>query len=175
MKKEKEQGEVIIAPRYVELQSPIIFLAGPIRGAADWQGQATEYIKRKKPQLNIASPRRLLITQDDFPEPMFVEQINWEHYHLRMAAESGVILFWLAKELDHRCDRSYAQTTRFELGEAAAIHRFTGAKVVVGIENGFTGGKYIRKTLAGKYPGIPVCSSLEETCDMAIKLYRRPR
>lgn len=71
-------------------------------------------------------------------------------------------------------ERSYAQTTRFELGEAVTTHRFTGAHVVVGvgIEDGFTNARYLRRAIAKKASGIPFCASFEETCRKAIALAR---
>jgi len=170
LKKKEKTGKIIIPPRYLEVEGPVIFLAGPIRGAENWQGRAIHYIRSKNLELHIASPRRSVLTQDNFPEDTFDEQIDWEHYYLRRTSENGVILFWLAKEIEHRCNRAYGQTTRFELGEAAAIHHFSNIKVVVGIDEGFTGAKYIRKTLSKKYPNIPVSNTLEKTCDLAIQL-----
>ncbi len=161
---------IIIAPRYVEVEGPLLFLGGPIRGAVDWQRKATRYIRRRKPELHIASPRRLISIEGDFPEEMYQEQFDWEHYYIKRAGKKGVMVFWLAKERYHKCDRAYAQTTRFEIGEASANHRLTGIKMVVGIEKGFSGGKYIRKTLAKKCPNVPLCDTLEETCEAAIKL-----
>jgi len=172
LKKEARQeiGELIIPPRYVEVKGPVIFLAGPIRGAAYWQGRAIAYIRSMNPKLHIASPRRPILEQEEFPENTFKEQVDWEHYYLKRVAENGVILFWLARENEHNCNRAYAQTTRFELGETAAIHRFTSTKVVVGIEEGFTGGKYIIRTLNKKYPDILIFETLALTCDWASKL-----
>jgi hypothetical protein len=62
-----------------------------------------------------------------------------------MASETGVILFWLANEETHFCDRAFAQTTRFELGEwlAKSIHAFNN-NVVVGIDTKFSGAGYIK-------------------------------
>jgi hypothetical protein len=171
LKKQREEiGKIIIAPHYVEVSSPIIYLAGPMEGAVDWQSEAIQYIHNKDHRLNIASPRRPTLGKVPFTETGFHQQVDWEHFYLQRASEKGVILFWLAKEVEHRCDRAYAQTTRFELGEIAVIHKFTGTKVVVGIENGFSGSRYIRKTLAKKYPRIPVYENLKETCDTAIRL-----
>lgn len=172
MKKENGQNvtEIIIPPRYVEVTAPIIFLAGPIRGAIDWQTKAICYINSKNPKIFIASPRRPLLEQDEFPEATFDEQVDWEHHYLGRAAENGVTLFWLAEESEHKCNRAYGQTTRFELGEAVKTHFFAGAKVVVGIEKGFPGGKYIYKTINNKYPNIPIFDNLYQTCERAVQL-----
>jgi len=163
-------GEVIIPPRYVEVSGPLIFLAGPIRGTADWQSEAIRILKSNNASLSIASPRRQELMQHDFPESTFNEQVDWEHFYLQQSAKNGVILFWLAKELEHRCDRAYGQTTRFELGEAVAMHHFIGTQVVVGIEDGFTGARYLQKTLSKKYPDIPVCNDLKKACELSVRL-----
>jgi hypothetical protein len=63
-----------------------------------------------------------------------------------------VIMFWLAGETNHAYDRAYAQTTRFELGEAVTRHRLEKIRVVVGIEKGFTNEKYIRHTILKRHP-----------------------
>lgn len=169
--KSKQEGSVmvIIPPRYVKARGPVIFLAGPIRGAVDWQDEAICYIENKNSKLHIASPRRPELTQEEFSENTFDEQVDWEHFYLQRAGKNGVILFWLAKEIKHNCNRAYAQTTRFELGEAVAMHHFSKMKVVVGIEEGFIGAKYIRKTLSKKYPDIPVCNDLKGACELAIQ------
>ena len=112
---------------------------------------------------------------DNFRDDTFDEQVDWEHHYLAAAGEDGVILFWLARELKHNCKRVYAQTTRFELGEQVARSGLSGIKVAVGIEDGFSNARYIKRTLSKKYPQIPICGGLEETCDAAIKLAREKR
>lgn len=161
-------GKTLIAPEYGDVPGPLIFLAGPIQGAADWQKRAIELLA-PHPGVNIASPRRPL-SAEDFSEADYNAQVDWEHHHLARAAENGAILFWLAKESVHDCGRAYAQTTRFELGEAVTLCRLRGAKVVIGIEEGFTNARYIRRTLAKKAPAIPMCSTLEEACEQALRL-----
>jgi len=103
-------------------------------------------------------------------EQKYSEQIDWEHFHLNRAGENGVVLFWLAREVEHFCDRAYVQTSRFELGAGVTLHRWKGSKVIVGIEAGFSNARYLRKTIAKKAPGIPLCSTLKETCEAAVAL-----
>src|SRR5690242_6270198 len=100
-------GTVLRPPHYSDMAGPIVFLAGPIQGAPDWQFEAVELLHAGDHRLNIASPRRLEAwnTGNDYNE-----QVDWETHHLRQAAREGVILFWLAREAEHRCDRAYAQT-----------------------------------------------------------------
>lgn len=152
---------------------PVLFLAGPIQGANDWQAEAIEILE-KTPDVLIASPRRPSIAiQGDFIGKDYTEQVDWEHYYLDLARKYGVTMFWLAKEARHDCSRAYAQTTRFELGEAMVNNRMDGARLVVGIEEGFTNARYISYTLKKKAPSAFICSSLAETCQAAAYLLRQ--
>ena len=161
------KGKIIEAPEYIEVEGPMIFLAGPIQGADDWQKQAIAYIQKRAPEIHIASPRRDYF---DFGEPfIYNKQVDWETHYLRRAAKDGVILFWLANEFDHACERAYAQTTRFELGEWKSKHESEGTKLVIGIDKDFTGAKYIRRRIPQDCPDVPILNSLEETCDKAIE------
>lgn len=164
-------SNLILPPNYLQtIDAPLIFLAGPIQGADDWHKNAIQILSCKAPELYIASPRRQIETKGDFTKEMYNEQVDWETYHLRKAGENGVVLFWLAKEFEHRCDRAYAQTSRFELAEWKMRHERDGSKIVVGIENGFSGGRYLIRRLSQDCPDVPINDCLEETCNSAIKL-----
>ena len=94
----------------------------------------------------VANPRRAVDRADDFSTEGYEQQVAWGvEIPGRQAARQGAILFWLAKEHLHFCDRAYAQTTRFELGEWLNA---APASVVVGIEPGFSGERYIKKAVA---------------------------
>lgn len=144
--------KLILPPNYLKkIDGPLIFLAGPIQGAWDWQEKAINIIQTIAPDICIASPRRdtQSCPESDFPPEMYNEQVDWETYHLRKAGENGVVLFWLAKEFKHVCQRAYAQTSRFELGEWKVRHERDKARLVVGIEEGFTNAKYIKRRREG--------------------------
>lgn len=159
---------VIFPPTYCALNGPLIFLAGPIQGAPDWHREAIDLLQEVE-CLHIACPRRE--TPDGkFSDAVYDDQVAWEHHHLEQAGKNGVILFWLAREFEHRCERCYAQTTRFELGEAVTLHRWQGIKMVVGVDPGFSNARYLQRTIARKAPKIPICGTLAETCDAARKL-----
>lgn len=164
-------SKIIIAPKYQNVDAPLIFLAGPIQGARRWQDKAIGLIQAESPELYIASPRRGE-EEGEFGIEKYNEQVDWETYHLRKAGENGVIMFWLAKEFEHFCSRAYAQTSRFELAEWKMRHEYEGAKLVVGAEKGFTGTKYIHRRFSQDCPEVRLCSTLEETCKEAIKLAR---
>jgi hypothetical protein len=156
---------LIHPPDYSEFSEPLIFLAGPIQGAPRWQDEAARLLGDQLPALAIANPRRNELA-GAFE---FDAQVDWESHHLRLAARTGLILFWLAREVEQTPGRAYAQTTRFELAEWKMRHERDGVKLVVGIEEGFSGARYIRRRLGQDCPGIPLCSSLEETCRAAVE------
>lgn len=160
------KNNLYVPPDILEINSPLIFLAGPIQGAKDWQKEAIKIIHDIDPNVGIASPRRDRLAKDFIYE----EQVDWETHHLRKAAENGVILFWLSKEFEHDHDRAYAQTSRFELAEWKIRHERDGAKLIIGIEDGFTGAKYIRRRFSQDCPEVPILNSLEETCKKAVEL-----
>lgn len=163
-------GLLILPAYYPPVTGPLVFLAGPIQGAPDWQAIAADTLRAIAPDLHIASPRREYLpgTFD------YAAQVDWETHHLRRATADGVILFWLNREERHRCDRAYAQTTRFELAEWKVRHERDGVKLVVGIDDGFTGAKYIRRRLELDCPGVPVCDTLEDTCRRVVALLTAP-
>ncbi len=149
---------------------PLIFLAGPIQSAQDWQEDAARIIHGLNPDVWVTNPRRQTRTKGDFGDDLYREQVLWEHVHLEHAGAHGVVLFWLANEYEHDCERAYAQTTRLELGEAMAYSRLQDMPLVVGIDSAFTGAKYVRLTFSEKAPDVPILDSLEETCAAAIAL-----
>ena len=162
---------VISSPAYLDkIESPLIFLAGPIQGVTPWQDEAIKIIHSLDSKMYIANPRRNTETKGDFTTEMYNEQVDWETFHLRKAGEYGCILFWLAKEAVHNCSRAYAQTTRFEVAEWKMRHELIKADLVVGIEEGFTGAKYIRRRFMQDCPEVPFCDSLEDACKKAVEL-----
>lgn len=134
----------------------VVFLAGPIKGALNWQHEAIELLSnlwtedKAISDLVIADPRCKNWHGD------FNHQVDWETYNLIRA---DAILFWLAKEAEHDCGRSYAQTTRFELGEHA--HK---QKTIIGLEPGFTGESYLRRRLGDDR----IYSAIYSTCEAVI-------
>lgn len=161
-------GKIIIAPHKETVEGPLIFLAGPIHGAPDWQSEAIGFLG-VNPSLYIASPRRVVEGENNLTGNEKFTQIAWEHFYLNQAARTGVTLFWLPKPLDTTL-RSYSETSRFELGEAVARHYLQKIRLVVGIESGFSDEEYLRLTLATKAPDVPIVGNLEEACERALLL-----
>ncbi len=153
-------------PEIVETPDRIIFLAGPIQGAPDWQAVAVRTIHDIDSSVVVASPRK------DYAPGMFVyeRQVDWETHFLRRAGRTGVIAFWLAGQTTETPGRAYAQTTRFELGEWKMRHERDGVKVTIGIEENFGNARYIRRRLGQDAPEIMITDSLEAMCENAVYL-----
>jgi hypothetical protein len=157
---------VLFPPTIEPIDGPLVFLAGPIQGAPDWQAEAIRWFAERAPGVAIASPRRL-----DRSRPFdYAAQVDWETHHLNRAAKCGVILFWLAREAVSVPGRAYAQTSRFELAEWKVRHERDGVRLVVGIEDGFSGARYIRHRLGRDCPQVPLLSSLPDVCASAVDL-----
>jgi hypothetical protein len=108
-------------------------------------------------------------------EFVYDKQVDWETHYLTQAGRSGAILFWLAREMHHRCDRAYAQTSRFELGEWKARHERDNVRIVVGIEEGFSNARYIRRRFTQDCPRVTICQTLAETCQASVEAIRSNR
>jgi hypothetical protein len=160
------EGRFIQPPEIVETETPVIFLAGPIQGARDWQTDAAELIHTIDADITVASPRK------DYPEGTFVyeRQVDWETHFLRQAGRNGVIAFWLAAQAVETPGRSYAQTTRFELAEWKMRHEHDSVKLVIGIEEGFGNARYIRRRFSQDAPEVQITDSLEDLCRTAVDL-----
>ncbi|HUR55542.1 MAG TPA: nucleoside 2-deoxyribosyltransferase domain-containing protein [Gemmataceae bacterium] len=161
---------VLLPPTISPIDGPLVFLAGPIQGAPDWQADAIRWFHEHAPHVPIASPRH------SYPKGEFsyAAQVDWETHHLRHAAGHGVILFWLAREAVSVPGRAYAQTSRFELAEWKVRHERDGVRLVVGVEEGFSGERYIRHRFGQDCPRVPVVSSLADACSAAVELIARP-
>lgn len=132
-----------------------VFLAGPIQGAPEWQFQLPEI-----ENVVYLSPRR-----EKYPVPNFDynEQVEWETQALRSA---NIVLVWIPKEDESIAGRSYAQTTRFEVGENLA----RGKNIILGIDESFPGRRYF-ECKAKEYGvlGDKVFSTLDECIEQLRK------
>lgn len=150
----------------------IIFLAGPIQSAPDWHSDAIKTLEdllSKEDDLDfvVASPKML-----NKPEEFYYnKQVAWESKYLKHA---DVILFWLANPIPEELDptRSYAQTTRFEIAEwfgKKCCDKKGNINIVVGIEPGFHGERYIRQRFEVDL-NMKVYDNLTDTCNAAVKI-----
>ncbi len=142
----------------------ILFLAGPIKGAQDWQRDSVSYFTQLysgNTPLHIANPRRDTIG-DKFN---YRQQTRWEKDHLFDAAKFGAIMFWFANQdlsLPYQGGRAYAQTTRIEFGIIYCLLRIgEQPNVVMGMEPGYKGSEKYYLDTADEL-GLPVYSTLED-------------
>ncbi|MBI4038239.1 hypothetical protein HY387_01145 [Candidatus Daviesbacteria bacterium] len=165
----EDENRLYIPPRYIKDQErPVIFLAGPIVGAWDWQAEATSRLLKENSHILVANPRRPELNAD-FD---YATQVEWETDHLKRASQLGVILFWLANEVNHYHERPFGQTTRIELGEWMVRHVYERTRIVLGIDWRFPGAKYIRDRFQAECPNVPIKNTLAQTCLEALKLLK---
>lgn len=145
----------MIVQRSNEIKEPhSIFLAGPthrVSGRPSWREDAIDFFKKKEYN------GRLFI-----PEPFagnYVQQIDWEEYHLEIAS---CIMFWIPRDMKELP----ALTTNIEFGEW-----MKSGKVVLGYPHDAVSMDYLAHK-AHKY-GVPTVFSLEETVRLAIIMAKR--
>ena len=170
-------GKLIIPKTYIQdINFPLIFLAGPIRSAPNWQDEAIKILFSQESNLVIASPRREVreniskyIVAGD--ENYFSRQRAWERYYLDIASKAGAILFWLPGEAEHNCQKSYGAMTRLELGQWMTHYRYNkSARFCIGSDGKFSELDTIKYDLSMDAPNKRVISTLEETCKETIRL-----
>jgi hypothetical protein len=130
-----------LIPDLYEKKQHVYFLAGPIRGAEDWQKDAIKILSEKDPGCYIACPRRYTEDHELFQYSLpdnsneysfaegdmnqvelkpFENQTTWERYYLNLASFYGSIIFYLPCEDQQnprpKEDGPYAQDTYGELG-----------------------------------------------------------
>jgi len=155
---------------------PLVFLAGPIQGAPDWQKQAVDQFSDEWAgglSLHIANPRRENSTQQDFDTTeKYRKQTRWERAHLFRAMSIGANVFWLAcrdLEIPYPKDRPYGQTTRFEFSMAYTEARAgRPIHISLGIEPGYKGSDKYYLDLADEL-NLPVYNALETTIADALE------
>ena len=166
---------LILPKNKVEVDGPLIFLAGPIRGAPSWQDDAIEYIHARDPAIHVASPRRdtsdHIAAEALLSDVHFPRQLDWERHYLEYASEKGAILFWLPLAKEATPGKTYARDTRGELGEWRGRSVYNPhIRLAIGGEAEFDGLDVMRRCYEDVIPGFQLYATLEETCDAALRL-----
>ncbi len=170
-------GGLIIPKVFVEkTNTPIIFLGGPIRGAANWQDEAALKILKKYPEIFVISPRRGIRPEIEKylvrgEENHFSRQRAWERHYLNLASKKGTIMFWLPKEVEHKCEKSYGAMTRMELGQWMTNYK-NDKKIsfVIGSDGEFSEIDTIKYDLLLDAPDKKVFETLEEAIEEALRI-----
>ena len=177
----------VIVPITPTLESPLVFLAGPIRGAGDWQADMAEQVFAEAPSAHIACPSRWESTHHlahHFYQPFSRapnRQLVWERHYLKQAGLEpnvpGCVLFWLGLESvddPHPGPEPYAMDTRREIGKFTAFAEMMDVRVVVGGDRRFHGLDVILFEL-GEAIGrpFPFYENMAEVAENAILTARR--
>ncbi|MDO8511366.1 MAG: hypothetical protein Q7S55_04320, partial [Nanoarchaeota archaeon] len=159
--------KLIIPKTYVPVKSPLIFLAGPIGSAPNWQDEAINHLFSLDSDLVIASPRRgiresiapyILTGNENF----FHRQRAWERHYLDIASKTGAIMFWLPGEAEHKCEKVYGAMTRLELGQWMTDYRHNPeVRFCVGSDGKFPELDTIKYDLLLDAPDKEIKNSLE--------------
>jgi hypothetical protein len=146
--------EILYAPNNTEIKNrKVIFLAGPIRCAINWQELFLQKCRDNDMNFNnfiIANPRREAgqVPTKDFDYMMFEEQIKWEVDYLSEASKNGYVTCFLANQLISDPFQSYARTTRFEIGEwFGELKNRDDVNIIIGYDKQFPGLKYVLKRI----------------------------
>ena len=152
--------KIIYCPNELPKKEDVwVFLMGPIQGAPNWQQEVFNLFPEDLP-VTFLSPRREENpkgSEDDtkvFNDEEYKKQVEWETVGLRTC---DMILCWFPLPAEEVPGRSYAQTTRFELGENLA----RGKKVIVGCDPKFPGRRYFQQKLAD-YHQLAMSSNLPD-------------
>jgi hypothetical protein len=169
---------LILPKNYVQnIDSPLIFLAGPIKGAPSWQNEAVKIIHSLEPNFFVASPSRRMgkevagyVVSGD--SNYFQRQRAWEWHYMSLAAKKGCILFWLPGEIQHSCDKSYAFMTSNEFGHWTAYKQWEQVNLAIGRDGNFREWSTLEFDLKKKVPEMitNIKETLEDTCKEAIKI-----
>lgn len=160
-----KEAQVLCPPETWGTMNPLVFTAGPIRGARDWQSDVIESFQKdeKTHHVWIASPRGYVSPDFDYNL-----QVDWESRYLLRASQFGAIMFWLDREEEHICSRAFAQTTRFELAEwKERLRSQKDPPLILGIHPEFSGNRYIRLRLQQEMPSLKIHSTLPDTIQAA--------
>lgn len=169
--------QIIIPKIYTEnIEYPLIFLAGPIGSAPEWQDQATRFIFSQEKDATVVNPRRYV--SSDLIEYLakgdnnfFSRQRAMERHYLDLASKKGVIMFWLPGEEKHKCEKVYGAMTRYELAQWSTRYSFDNSlRICIGTDGKFPEMRTIAYDLGLDAPKIKIRNTLEETCNEAIKI-----
>jgi hypothetical protein len=179
--------KILLPKNYVEIpeNTPVFFLAGPVRGGDDWQQACCNLLQKQMgdTEFYVAIPYFIQVLPENHPLLLaqviadtkhFPRQLNWERYYIDLAAKQGCLIFWLPEEskTNPRIGGGpYATDTRGEVGEWRGRMMYNKtAKVVIGGEEGFEGFDVLcRNFKFALGDTFEVGKTLEETVFQAIQ------
>lgn len=204
IKKHKNNINLILPKNFVDVnfanKQRLYFLAGPIRGAGDWQKKAIKMISDKDKNCYIVCPCRYDETHQLYKYSLapklgkknfekFPNQTMWERYYLELASYYGAIVIWLPLEskIEPRQveDGPYARDTMGEIGRWSIRHscglglklkgkRQKKVNLVIGAQEDFPGLKVIIKNLDADHgKKFKINETLKDTINAAVSLAKK--
>ncbi len=175
-----------IVPLTPTTDSPLLFLAGPIRGGGDWQAEMARHALKQEPLVHIACPSRW---DGEHPLAQYFHrpfsqaenrQLVWERHYLKKSGLEpnvpGCVIFWLGCESvtnPHPGPEPYAMDTRREVGKFTAFMEMMDVRMVVGGDRGFYGLDVILFELSEAFgKPFPFYETMEEVAEAAIQVAR---
>jgi hypothetical protein len=138
-------------PNRIESDKKSLFLAGGIMGCRIWQKDLVD--KLKDLDIVVYNPRRAAF---DIKDPsVTVEQIAWEHEHLRKA---DMISFWFSSE-------TVQPITLYELGSWS----MTNKPLAIGVDPRYQRRSDVITQTALVRPLIKIVSNLDDLTDQIFK------
>lgn len=176
--------QILVPKHYVkteDLEGPLFFLAGPVRGGDDWQKVCAELIAQRLPKCSIAIPYYvggeihypLLDVAATGDLTFFERQLNWERHYIEQAAKIGCLIFWLPNEskIHPRSDGAFATDTRGEIGRWSVEQKYNpDFRVVVGAQLEFPSLSQIQRNFSlDQDKEVTFFGTLEEVVDEAVR------
>ena len=105
----------------------------------------------------------------------FPRQRAWESVYMEEAAKSGTLLVWLSREVEHHCEKAYGSMTLVELGIWMTEYKYRQDKpnICIGTDGRFSEWKTFSYDLAERMSGVPIHTTLTETCEATLAMIRR--
>lgn len=153
-----------------KLKDNFFFLLGP-NAVPPWQEQAITLIQTANTKVEIISPCHPNHNPSRLSDAENRRLAIWELHYLREAWKRGILLCWFPAEQEHRCDEPFAQNCRDEFGRSIEQHIHNRARLVVGIEPGYGGGRFLRTALEVDCQDLKVPTTLAATCNFALAMF----
>ncbi|MBU1039276.1 hypothetical protein KKC17_03600 [Patescibacteria group bacterium] len=175
-----KKSKVVHYPKKIKnlpVDCKVVYLAGPVKHAPDWHSRAIKIIHDIDPEVIIISPKKLVLSGFHMTE--WYKECAWIKYHMDLTGgyAKGVIMFWCPPmECQERpnYNGSYAQSTRYEVGKWFTRlnenpQEWPG-KVIMGMEHGFSGARYVDFDLKADYGVEIFWGDLQEFCYKTLEI-----
>ena len=173
----RQKGRIITMSEVAPRDTPLIYIAGPSRGAIiGWRLTVAQFMQRRT-QANVAFPK--FFSDEEELNQKFRKKVAWAYHHFDHAIQDGVLFFWFPKQ-NARCqgnagplsDHPYAINAERALGLCLGAKRYRPRiKVVVGYEKDYGRKQSLLDLFEHWNVGIePIEDDLKLCCEQAVKL-----